>query len=123
MGAAAGGQSAARWSRLLFFAEAAQLRKEHFLQLLEPLESRRQPSLEHSLGVHRLEVRAQPLLDFAEQLLLQWLHIRQAEKGPGLVRRAIDVEFELHRDRSCWRKWILDEATQRSTCSQAISCN
>src|SRR6516164_439732 len=100
--AAAGVWFPARYSRLFLFAEAAQLREEHLLQLLKTLESCRQPGFQHRLRVHRLERRAQALLDFRQQGLLQRFHIRQAKKHARLLRRAFDVDLELHRGRSSY---------------------
>src|SRR5208337_1928983 len=54
----------------------------------------------HRLGVHCLNVRTQPLLNFFEQLLLQRLDLRQPEKLPHFIRRAIDVQLDLHQSPS-----------------------
>src|ERR1700736_3478368 len=113
--------SAAKRPRLFSFgAGAAHLRQKNLLQLLEPFEGCRQPSLEHRLGVHRLDVHPQPLLNFFEQLVLQRLHLRQPEKLPYLLRRAIDVQLDLHRDLTSFG---LERYHAKAWGGRTISCN
>src|SRR5580704_3491544 len=79
---------------------AAHLGEKHLLQLLKALEAGREPCLQHRFWVERLQIGAHLLFKLGHQAILHRLHLRQAEKAAQLIGRAIDVEFEFHRNAS-----------------------
>jgi len=55
-----------------------------------------EPELEHGFGVRVRKIGRKLLLQLGEQFVLHGLDIGKAEKGPGFLRGAVDIDGDFH---------------------------